>query len=339
MEIEEIENNIDEYGSSLLKLEISGTKITYPIINSLRKVCLDQIPIYAFHTSKINILKNTSVFDNTNMKNRLSQLPIFNIENKVKFLPLKYYKNGLLTERHPEDIMDIEVYIKSKNEGPEKLLNVTTNDIIITVNNERVDNSTIYNKEHPILLIQLRIGEEFECSMKSILSIGEFDSIFNSSNSYYEEINPNKFNYFIESSGQIPNYKLLDLGCDIIVERLKIINDNISNNQYETLITDNNSAIIELINEDHTCGGLINEMVQNMKESIYCGITKPNFMQKNILFKIKTEKSTTPIEVFKKGIVQSQKLVEELKEKIEKCRLGGGQSKSSQSKKNKPNKK
>ena len=335
MDIEEIENNTDEYGLSLLKLEISGNKVTYPIVNSLRKVCLDQIPIYAFHTSKINILKNTSVFDNTNMRNRLSQLPIFNIENKVKFLSLKYYKNGLFTERHPDDDMDIEYFIKAKNDGPEKILNVTTNDIIIMINNERVENSKIYLKDHPILLIQLRIGEEFECSMKSVLSIGEFDSIFNSSNTYYEEVNPNKYNLSIESSGQIPNYKLLDLGCDIIIEKLNIIEENLKNDQYETLITENNSAIIELINEDHTCGGLINEMLQNMKESIYSGITKPNFMQKNILFKIKTDKSTTPIEIFKKGILQSKKLVEELKEKIEKCRLGGGltRDKTKQSKK------
>ena len=327
MDIVEIENNIDEYGASLLKLEISGNKVTYPVINSLRKICLDQIPIYAFHTSKINIIKNTSVFDNTYMRNRLSQLPILNLENKVKFLPLKYYKNGLLTEKHPDDTTDIEVFIKSKNDGPEKILNVTTNDLIITINNERIDNSKMYSKEHPILLIQLRIGEEFECSMKSVLSVGEFDSIFNSSNSYYDEINPNKYYFSIESSGQLPSYKLLEIGCEIILEKMKIIEDNISNNQYETLITENNSAIIELINEDHTCGGIINEMIQNMKESIYCGITKPNFMQKNILFKIKTDKSTTPTDIFKKGIIQSKKIVEELKENLEKCRLGGNLSK------------
>ena len=319
MDIKELENSIDEFESSILKLEISGKNIIFPIINALRKVCINQIPIYAFHTDKINILRNNSVFDNTYMRERLSQLPVTKL-NRIKilnFLPLKYYKdvnfNDKNFERHAEDTINIEYYIKAKNDGPEKILNVNTNDLQININNEKIKNSDKYSEKNPILLIQLRIGEEFECSLKSVLAIGEYNSIFNASSCYYDEIDENKYIFNIESSGQFTEYDILIKGCEIIIEKLKIIKENINNQQYKNLVMENNSLILELINEDYTCGGPINYLLQNMKEVIFSGITKPNFMEKNLVLKIKTEKSTDPFKALNKAIDESISLYEEFK--------------------------
>jgi DNA-directed RNA polymerase subunit L len=320
MEIIELENYIDEFDSSFLKLELSGKDISFPIVNAIRKVCINQIPTYAFHTDKINIVRNSSVFDNTTMRERLSQLPIIKIKNEVKFLPLKYYKdvnfNDNSYERHTNDTINIEYFIKAKNNGPEKLLNVNTNDLQININNEKINVNDKYSAKNPILLIQLRIGEEFECSLKGILAVGEFDSIFNSSNCYYDEINENKYLLMIESSGQNTEYELLITGCEILIEKMKIIKENLNNEQYKSIITENNSLILELINEDHTCGGPINYILQNMKEVIYSGITKQNFMQKNLLLKIKTISSTDPIKTLNIAIDNSILLFEEMKNKF-----------------------
>lgn len=322
MNIREIENSIDEFESTILKLEISGKNINFPIINALRKICINQIPIYAFHTDKINILRNNSVFDNTYMRERLSQLPITKI-NEIKllnFLPLKYYKdvnfNDKNFERHHEDTTNIEYYIKAKNDGPDKILNVSTNNLQININNEKINNSEKYSEKNPLLLIQLRIGEEFECSLKGVLAVGEYNSIFNASSCYYDEIDENKFIFNIESSGQITEYNILIKGCEIIVEKLKIIKENINNQQYKNINMENNSLILELINEDYTCGGPINYLLQNMKEVIFSGITKPNFMEKNLLLKIKTDKSTDPFKVLNKAIDESISLYEEFKNKF-----------------------
>ena len=200
--IKELEYTVDEFDSSFLKLELSGKDVDYQIINSIRKVCINQIPIYAYHPSKINILKNNSVFDNSYMKERLSQLPINKINHNIKFLATKYYKDINFTDskliKHYDDINDIEIYVKAKNVGPGHILNVSTSDIKLTINNEVVDNSKFYSIEYPILLIQLREGEEFECSMKAVLAVGELDSIFNASNVYYEEVADNKFEFIDE---------------------------------------------------------------------------------------------------------------------------------------------
>jgi DNA-directed RNA polymerase subunit L len=254
------------------------------------------------------------------MRERLSQLPITKIKNEVKFLPLKYYKdvnfNDHSYERHTNDTINIEYFIKAKNNGPEKLLNVNTNDLQININNEKINVNDKYSAKNPILLIQLRIGEEFECSLKGILAVGEFDSIFNSSNCYYDEINENKYLLMIESSGQNTEYELLITGCDILIEKMKIIKENLNNEQYKSIITENNSLILELINEDHTCGGPINYILQSMKEVIYSGITKQNFMQKNLLLKIKTISSTDPIKTLNIAIDNSITLFEVMKNKF-----------------------
>ena len=211
---------------------------------------------------------------------------------------------------------NIEYFIKAKNNGPEKILNVNTNDLQININNEKINVNEKYSEKNPILLIQLRIGEEFECSLKGVLAIGEFDSIFNSANCYYEEITENKYIFMIESSGQNYEYELLIIGCEIIIEKMKIIKENLNNEQYKSIITENNSLILELINEDHTCGGPINYLLQNMKEVIYSGITKQNFMQKNLLLKLKTVSSTDPIKILNLAIDNSIKLFEDIKNKF-----------------------
>jgi DNA-directed RNA polymerase subunit L len=301
MSIKEISNKTDEYDTSKLELEISGSNINYAFINSLRKMCINQVPIYAFHASTINITKNTSIYDNTYMKERLSQLPIRHLNHNINILPLKYYKNinfGSNYVKHPDDKYQIEYYVKIKNDGPENILNVTTNDLIMTINNEVVSNK----EKNPILLIQLKIGEEFECSMKGVLGIGELESIFNSAHSYYKEIDPNKYLLTVITSGQLTNYDILARSCLILIEKLKVIKEGVNNEQYNKLITEENSVILELINEDHTCGGIINYILQNKKNVIYSGVTKQNFMQKNILLKIKTDKTTTPIKALVEAI-------------------------------------
>ena len=98
---------------------MSGKDIEYPIVNALRKVCMNQIPIYAFHPSKINILRNNSVFDNSYMRERLSQLPILKLNHNIKFLASKSYKDVNFADpklvKHVEDTNEIELYIKIKN--------------------------------------------------------------------------------------------------------------------------------------------------------------------------------------------------------------------------------
>ncbi len=320
MNVKEIEYTIDKYSTSLLKLELSGNNISYTIVNALRKVSMNQIPIYAFHPSKINITRNNSVFDNSYMRERLSQIPINKFNHKVKFLAQKYYKDINFADnkrnKHEDDDNEIEMFVKAKNVGPEKILNVSTNDIKITINNEIVPAEKMFSKEFPILLVQLRQDEEFECSMKGVLAVGELDSIFNASNTYYDEIDENKYYLTVESAGQFTEYEILIRGCEIILEKLEVIRENVIQNQYQIVITENNAMILEILNEDYTCGGPINYFLQNMEEVVFSGINNPDYMQKNIIIKFKVKDSSKPIDVFNKAVDETAKLFKKIKDRL-----------------------
>ncbi len=321
IDIKEIKHTTDNYDSTCLVLDISGKDAHHSIINSLRKVCIDQIPIYALDRGKIKILRNNSVYDNTEMEVRLSQLPIKRVPNNVVYLPLKYYKNvnfaDLKLEKHPDDNTDIELYLNAKNVGPEKIKYVTTDDLRISLNNEIITNKTMYKGKEPITLIELRVGEEFECSMKGVLAVGELNSIFNSSNSYYKQLKENSHYVFtIESNGQMDEYELLLRGIKIIVEKLKIIKENIENLQYEMIISENNSINLIIKNEDHTCGGPLNYVLQSMSEVEFSGVYLPNLMEKNIAITCLIDKKYKITDIFSKAIDNTIKLYNSIEKKV-----------------------
>lgn len=321
--IKEVKYETDEFDSSCLTLDISGKDAHYSIINSLRKVCIDQIPIYALDRGKIKILRNSSVYDNTEMEVRLSQLPLKRIDSNVKFLPLKYYKNVNFAEpkleRHPEDNINIELYLNAKNKGPEKIKYVSTDDLRISINDDIIENKNMYKGIEPITLIKLRVGEEFECSMKSVLAVGELNTIFNSSHSYYKELKENEHYLFsIESNGQLYEYEILLRGINIIIEKLKIIKENILNLQYDMIVTENNSIKLEIKNEDYTCGGPLNYVLQGMKEVEFSGVYSPNLMEKNIAITCIIDKKYKIIDVFSKAIDNTIDIYNTIEKKVKK---------------------
>lgn len=306
--IKEISYYVNSYDFTRLELDISGTDINYTIVNSLRKICMDQIPIYGIPTQKIKILRNSSVYDGTEMRNRLSQLPIKRLQksNNVLFLPQRYYTNVDFSDinmpRHPDDETNVEFYLNVKHTGHEKARYVTTDDLRISINNEIIPNNEMYKGKEPIVLIKLRPGEEFECSMKSVLCVGEWDAIFNASNVYYEEITPSHFKMKIESYGQFNEYELLTRGIDIIIEKMSVIKQNIMSDQYMSFVANKNSVMINMINEDHTCAGPINYVLQGMEEVIYSGVSKTNFMEKNIKFMLMVKDGEEPLQMIGKSI-------------------------------------
>ena len=337
MQVKEIKNTQDSYGSTCLQLEISGKNVCYQTLIAIRKASINQIPIYAFHPDKINITRNSSVYDNSELSCHLSQLPITNFNHQIKLLPLKYYKDVNFAdpkmERHPLDVYQINYSVKAKNDGPAPILFVTTNDLTISITSTSIEkdklisNDTIppeekYSKEHPITLVKLRAGEEFECSMKGVLAVGELDGIFNASNTYWKQLADDKFLLSLESNGQLSEYEILIRSCEIIIEKLKLIKENLDNNQYNMMETSNNSLILEILNEDHTCGSPLNWIIQNMKEVTFAGVNKPDFMQKIINSVIQCDSSLKAIDLVGKAIAPTIKIYEEFKEKFEELYKG-----------------
>ncbi len=129
----------DIYNQSLLILEISGNDIHYSLINSLRKVCYSEIPIYAFKKNDIKITKNDSIDNESKLSMTLSQLPILNLNHPVIYLEDKYYKKNITEEKHPDDNYLVEYYVNVKNDKSIEPIFVSTNDVKATINGKRVE--------------------------------------------------------------------------------------------------------------------------------------------------------------------------------------------------------
>jgi DNA-directed RNA polymerase subunit L len=307
IEVEKYHNK--KFEDTHLILEFNN--LNYTFINSLRKVAICQVPIYAFDVNNIKIINNTSIYNNSQVALRLSQLPIPNINHDIDFLEYKYYV-GEIKEKHPKDTFDIDYYLKVSNIGDELTKYGTTNDLKVNINHEEIK----YNDMNPILLIKLRQGEEIELSMKATLSIGEINSIYNASSCYYDEIDENKILFTIKSNRQLKEYDILIKSCDIIIIKMNNFKELVKKHN-DSKIENDKMFIMNIDNEDYTLLNPINYVLQKSKDVQFCGIAKYNgFLDKNIRLKIKTNNNKSPLDEIEKAINKSIDIFEDIKSKI-----------------------
>jgi DNA-directed RNA polymerase subunit L len=279
--IKELEYEKNEYMESYLKLDIRGDNVSYETINALRKICMNQIPIYAFNQENIKIIKNTSIFDNTYCKHRLSLITIKDLNDyNDEELKIEYYGNY-------ENIDDINH------------IDILENDVIKTINGE----SIIKKYEHSATIVQLNLTQSFEFSMIATKNIGEHNAIYNASHVYYEYDDDNNFIMTIESYGQYTEYILLNKACDIIIEKFKIIKETINQNENTISFDNEKSIILNISNEDLTTFGPIKYFLLQSDNVIYAGNGRHSgFLIKNVSLKIKTTSNTTPFDEIYKAI-------------------------------------
>ena len=62
---------------------MSGNDIDHIIVNTLRRICLTNIPIYIYN--KFDFVENTSIFNNNYIKLRFRNIPVLGIESSSPF--------------------------------------------------------------------------------------------------------------------------------------------------------------------------------------------------------------------------------------------------------------
>jgi DNA-directed RNA polymerase subunit L len=271
MNIKEINYDKSE-GTINDHLEILISNSNTIFINTIRRICLDDIPYYAFHRSGINIDENTSVYDNDYMKTRLSQLPIFNVSCDYVRL-----------DDEIKDIKKIELYI-TKHNTTNDILNVTTNEAKILIDDKEIE---MYSKKYPILLIKLRPNESFKCHMISKLGMGEEDNIYCPvSNIYFKEIKEGIV-LVLDTCGTNP-YDILLRACKCLRYRLDSFMKNINLKKEKSI-----QLLIE--NEDMTICNLLNNELQENEKIDFSGVSQPDHLKKECLMKISSSHSILEI--------------------------------------------
>ena len=104
-----------------IKLIFKGKNVNNVTVNTLRRVILSEVPTYSITHDTIDIEKNTTVFNNDYVKQRLCFIPLLpNISNKITLL------DENTKDKLEADLIDI--YIEKENNTTNEMC-VTTNDM------------------------------------------------------------------------------------------------------------------------------------------------------------------------------------------------------------------
>lgn len=308
---------------SMLKLELYGKSINSSFINSLRRISLLHIPTYAFCKNSIEITENTSVLNNDYMKLRLEQLTYPNLKNNIINLPEKYWKDinysNIKRDRHPDDKINIEYIINITNNNDETL-NVTTNDLTIYENGDKVEK---FDKKYPSLILQLKSGQSFKCRAICVLGIGLRNDIWAAAaNCYFQIIDENKYKFILESQGQLDEYDILVKACQIMVDKMNKLKIYFEEKFNSIDFKTTNEITLELDNEDIMVGNLLNETFQMNKNILFSGISRPYSFNKTVFIKLQTSKNNPIPYIFESidYIIECYKTLENKITKINKTK-------------------
>ncbi len=310
----------EELTNSRLELNINGKDIDNVIINTLRRISITDIPIYAF--TNINITENTSIFNNNYLKLRLNNLTVLGIKSKTHIFKSSENKDIFIEEDNSLINMDdinlsikkdninistldkLTMYLNFENKTDE-IISIGTNDCNFYLKEKQIKSPYPMN----IQLIKLQPKQKIVFSAITELGIEKLSSIFSpvSIFTFIEKSNDN-YNLILESRGQLNEKEILD-----------VCNSNIQNqlDNIEKLIPDDDSLEGKLVLKkiDHTLGNILSSGLKRHDKVIYAGYNMPHPLDDKIIihFKLKEGKIKSTI---KDTIKYYKKIFNDLNEKI-----------------------
>jgi DNA-directed RNA polymerase subunit L len=280
--------------SSKLSLEFEGKDVYPKLINTISRVAANGLPSYAFPTQLINIEQNTtSAFDNQYMQLRLSNLPIYDVPLDLFHLHDKYWKNVNYSDlnRDKNNLeRDIKIYLNVHNNS-NQIEQITTNDLKVYIDGEETQ---MYDKNYPILIIKLRPNDSFKFNMKAALGIGEAHAIWRSAINSYAPYNDKTYELHLHGNGQESEFVILVKSCKHIIKRLEDISSQIEKMVKEREIKNDSTLSLILDGEDHTMGEILNYEFQS-HPNLTSGMCKPDLLIKSVTFKLEALDSSKMI--------------------------------------------
>lgn len=311
----EKKESIDGFGSNSLKFKLSGSDINYIIVNTIVRIGLSLLGSFAWNPDFINIERDTSIFNQDQMRLRLSNIPIINKNYKKpvvqndpdlvsKCLDLEVEANSSIFSSKKDNLQELEeneskkkellnnlhMYIEARNRSND-IMEVTTNEKFTSffLNDKKIPD--IYPRE--VLLVKLKPGEDFICSVVSDYNIPMFNNIYSTVSIFaYEEINDNEFDILVESQRQISEEEIVKRCCYIAIKKLQNIEKILLEKLLITQSTNPDAeydAEISIENENHTLGNLLTRGLQDHPKIAFCGYKIDHPEINELIIQYKTE--------------------------------------------------
>jgi DNA-directed RNA polymerase subunit L len=308
------QKSTNNFNDNQLNIEVSGKDCNNVIVNTLRRLVMSSVPIYAFHHDDMIFDINTSIFNNDMLKDRFRNIPIYNIDNEENTLDniesFETTKNRIIDKAN-----NLIMFINFKN-TKESVVNVTTNDAIFYYKGKQI--TSPYKK--PLLLVKLRKGQELKCTCISSLNIGIHDAIYNGSMAYhyYDDKKPNIFELEIFSNRQLEEVELLIRACQILINKCnrleKLIIENLEKEENIEVL---NKGLLKIQNENATFGSIFSYYLQEQKNIEYAGYNIPFLYLNEILIRYRTDGKDIK-DIIKKTFIHVKNIFEHIKKQIEK---------------------
>jgi DNA-directed RNA polymerase subunit L len=288
--------------SSRLELNIKGNDIDQVVVNTIRRVCLTDIPIYIYN--KFHFVENTSIFNNNYIKLRLRNIPVIGIYSDTPF-----YKSDIGDDNNDDNYIENLMNIDDINLKTEYNLESTnlkqftlyldyqnkTNNIV-TVG---TDDCKFYYQEKEIKtpykinipIIKLQANQSIKLTVISEIGIEKMDALYSPvSVLYFTKNNNTDYDLISESRGQLEEYKILEYGIENILNQLDILKNDI--NKKKLPDTKKNTIIFD--NNNHTMGNLLSHGMRKNNKIIFAGYNMPHILDDKIeiKFELKSDNIT-----------------------------------------------
>lgn len=315
-----------ELFNSRLEVEISGKEIDYVIINTLRRIIMSEVPVYCW--DEFEIKKNESVFNNSYLKEFIRNIPVVGVKDIPTKVPKKKKSvdeieeedDGLLDgliEKDQVDLRDKELkdvdinrysmYIGYENESNE-IKNITTEEA------KFYKEGKLIKSPYPngIILVKLQPGQGIELTVKTRLGLEKEDAKYSPvSVCAYNELEDNKFKFFLESRGLYNEKDLLKLGCVLIIRKLLKIGKMFPDSELL-------EGEINIPKEDYTVGNLLSHGLYKLSEVSYATFMKKHILDNEIIIKYGLKKEMNIKKLVERVINDYKLLFENLERSLSK---------------------
>jgi len=287
LKINRHQKSTNNFNDNELSVFISGKDNNYVLVNTLRRLSVSSIPIYAFHENDMIFDVNTSIWNNDMLKDRFRNLPIFNIDNDESTIE-KFDELEVKKDRIVDNANNLTMFVNIKN-NRDLIFNVTTNEAIFYYKGKQIPSPY----KRPLLLVKLRKGQELKCTCVSSLNIGKNDGIYNAAMGYHYNENDNasnKYELVLNGTRQIDELEILKRCCNILINKThkleKLIIVNLEKEDNSEIL---NRGLLKIQEENATLGNLISYYLQDNKNMEFSGFQVPFLYLNEILIRYRTD--------------------------------------------------
>jgi DNA-directed RNA polymerase subunit L len=300
-----------------LRIRLKGKCIDYSIANAIRRTIGEDIPIYAFPNSLIEIdhKRSLSMYNNDMIKGQIEMLPIFDVgnpfdlENPELYLPTEVMKSifaELLPEKETKEdesedrketkkLSHIELHISFKNRTDEKHY-LGTHDAVLKINGKVSDS---YLKRDNIHILVLKPGEEMHLRAVANLATAEFHAAYEAtSNPIHEMIADDEYVINFETLGQLDKYTIFDKALYILIKKLENINAYMISKYPKE--PNEKKISIELVGQNSTIGSLYSTALKKSPHTSSGTFSIPHPMNRSVIisYTMAPKSKVKPIALF-----------------------------------------